>query len=167
MRYSSTRAVAVLLSVLAIVLAACGGQGGADSSPAGGTPGDGDTGLPPAGSTIKVGSTMDLAPLDFVDEQGEATGFELEVVKAVFDDLGYEIEWVKTPFEQAFTGLQTDRYRMNASAIYMRCARVENTAEYGVFTVPVGQAGQAMTTKTDGPDTVSYTHLTLPTNREV
>jgi ABC-type amino acid transport substrate-binding protein len=105
--------------------------------------------LPPPGSTIQVGSTLDLAPLDFVDEQGNPTGYELDVVQAVMDDLGYEIEWVKTPFEQAFTGLLSGKYQMNASAIYTRCARIESTDEYGHFSVPVGQAGQAVTARAE------------------
>src|SRR5262245_37369468 len=83
--------------------------------------------IPPPGSTIQVGSTLDLAPLDMVDQQGNPTGFELDVVQAVLKKLGYKIEWVKTPFEQAFTGLLSGKYRFNASAIYTRCTRVQNT----------------------------------------
>jgi polar amino acid transport system substrate-binding protein len=102
--------------------------------------------IPAPGSTIKVGSTLDLAPLDMVDQNGNATGFELDVVTAVMKKLGYKVEWVKTTFEQAFTGLLAGKYRFNASAIYTRCTRVQNTDKYGQFTVPVGQAGQAVAT---------------------
>jgi ABC-type amino acid transport substrate-binding protein len=101
--------------------------------------------VPASGATVQVGSTMDLAPLDFVDPQGNATGYELDVVKAVATDFGWKIEWVKTPFEQAFTGLLASKYRFNASAIYTRCARVKDKSQYGEFTVPVGWAGQAVT----------------------
>jgi len=88
---------------------------------------------------------MDLAPLDMVDAQGNATGYELDVVNAVSDKLGYKVQYVKTPFEQAFTGLLADKYRFNASAIYTRCKRVQDKAQYGEFTVPVGWAEQALT----------------------
>lgn len=116
--------------------------------------------IPPAGSTIKIGSTLDLAPLDMVDEQGNPTGFELDVVQAVMDDLGYQIEWVKTPFEQAFTGLLSGKYRMNASAIYTRCKRIESTDEYGHFSVPVGQAGQAVTARAeDAPNITGWADM--------
>jgi ABC-type amino acid transport substrate-binding protein len=123
---------------LVIVLAAC------QAAPAN-SGGD----LPAAGATLQVGSTMDLAPLDFVDEQGNATGYELDVVQAVANDLGYKLEWVKTPFEQAFTGLLANKYRFNASAIYTRCARIKDKTNFGEFTVPVGWAGQALTAPAD------------------
>src|SRR4029078_598719 len=98
---------------------------------------------------------MELAPLDFVDAQGNATWYELDVVKAVADDLGYKLEWVKTPFEQAFTGLLAKKYRCNASAIYTRCKRIQDKANFGEFTVPVGWAGQALTAPAD--KVASYT----------
>jgi ABC-type amino acid transport substrate-binding protein len=143
------RAMAGIL--LAALVAACQGtapSGGGASASGGDAPASGGD-IPAAGSTIQVGSTMDLAPLDFVDEQGNATGYELEVVMAVMDDLGYEIEWVKTPFEQAFTGLLANKYRFNASAIYTRCARIQDKEQFGEFTVPVGWAGQALTAPAD------------------
>jgi ABC-type amino acid transport substrate-binding protein len=116
--------------------------------------------IPPPGATIQVGSTLDLAPLDMVDQQGNPTGFELDVVQAVMKKLGYKIEWVKTPFEQAFTGLLAGKYRFNASAIYTRCTRVQNTDKYGQFTVPVGQASQAITTLAQNANAVkSYQDL--------
>jgi ABC-type amino acid transport substrate-binding protein len=136
MWYSRRRWLAALVAAI-FVGSACSGA-----------PAEGD-GIPERGATIQVGSTMDLAPLDFVDEQGEPTGYELDVVMAVAEDLGYELEWVKTPFEQAFTGLLAEKYRFNASAIYTRCARIQDKENFGVFTVPVGQAGQAVTTTTD------------------
>jgi len=126
------------VAILAIVLAGC--QGAA-------TPSGGD--IPASGATLNVGSSMDLAPLDMVDAQGNATGYELDVVKAVSDKLGYKINWVKTPFEQAFTGLLADKYRFNASAIYTRCKRVQDKANFGEFTVPMGWAGQAITAPAD------------------
>lgn len=116
--------------------------------------------IPPSGSTVQVGSTLDLAPLDMVDQQGNATGFELDLVQAVMKQLGYKTEWVKTPFEQAFTALLAGKYRFNASAIYTRCTRVQNTDKYGQFTVPVGQASQAVATLAQNAAALrSYTDL--------
>jgi ABC-type amino acid transport substrate-binding protein len=116
--------------------------------------------IPASGSTVRVGSTLDLAPLDMVDQNGNATGFELDVVNAVMKKLGYKVEWVKTPFEEAFTGLLAGKYRFNASAIYTRCARVNNTAKFGEFAVPVGQAGQAVSTLAQNASAVhSYADL--------
>jgi ABC-type amino acid transport substrate-binding protein len=141
-RFSSRRSLIGSLLLVAIIAAACQGA----ATPSGGS-GGGD--VPAAGATLKVGSTMDLAPLDMVDDQGNPTGYELDVVKAVADKLGYKLEFVKTPFEQAFTGLLANKYDFNASAIYTRCQRVKDKAQYGQFTVPVGWAGQALTATAD------------------
>lgn len=134
-RFRSAGLVALLL---AFVAAGCSGAA---------TPSGGD--ILSSGSTIQVGSSMDLAPLDMVDAQGNGTGYELDVVNAVSSKLGYTVQYVKTPFEQAFTGLLANKYRFNASAIYTRCQRVNNTAQYGQFTVPMGWAGQALTAPAD------------------
>jgi ABC-type amino acid transport substrate-binding protein len=137
----------ILVVVIAVVIGPIAVGFGADEMPA-------------PGSTVRVGSSLDLAPLDMVDQNGNATGFELDVVNAVMNKLGYKVEWVKTPFEEAFTGLLSNKYRFNASAIYTRCARVKNTAKYGEFSVPVGQASQAVSTLAKNASTVhSYADL--------
>jgi polar amino acid transport system substrate-binding protein len=155
-----SRRLLAVLAGMAIILAACSSAGGGASraASAGASAAAGD--IPPAGATIDVGSTLDLAPLDFVDANGNPTGYELDVVMAAMDKLGYKINWVKTPFEQAFTGLLANKYRFNASAIYTRCKRVKDKDHFGQFTVPVGQAGQAVTTPNATADAIkAFTDL--------
>ncbi len=110
--------------------------------------------------TIKVGSSLGLAPLEFVGPDGQATGYEVDVANAVLNKLGYQIDWVNTPFEQLFTGLQTQRYRMGAAGVYALCDRVNNAAQIGTFALPIGQAGQAITVRSeDGPAIASWADL--------
>jgi polar amino acid transport system substrate-binding protein len=110
--------------------------------------------------TIKVASSLALAPYEFVDSGGTPTGYEVDVVESVLGKLGYKVNWVKTPFSQLFTGLQSKRYEMGASGVYMRCERVKNTAEYGEFSLPIGLAGQAVTVrKKENKSIVSWEDL--------
>lgn len=134
-----------VLLLLSTFVAACGGDDTTSGTTAAGAASA--TTAAPSKGTLKVGSTLDLAPMEFVDEKGKETGFEIEVVEAVAAKLGYKIEYVKTPFDQAFTGLQAQKYRLNASGIFVRCARVKNTAEVGEFTVPFFAEGQVFAAK--------------------
>ena len=42
--------------------------------------------------TITVGYT-DYAPMNYTDDNGELVGFDTELAKAVFSDLGYEVRF--------------------------------------------------------------------------
>ena len=103
-----------------------------------------------AQEVVKVGSTLDLAPFEYVDPDGNPQGFEIDILAVVADKLGVEFEFVKTPFSQAFTGLAADKYRFNASAIFILCERLNN--QHGEFTVPNYTENQAVTTRADDAD---------------
>ena len=103
-----------------------------------------------AQEVVKVGSTLDLAPFEYVDPDGNPQGFEIDILAVVADKLGVEFEFVKTPFSQAFTGLAAGKYRFNASAIFILCERLNN--QHGEFTVPNYTENQAVTTRVEDAD---------------
>ena len=103
-----------------------------------------------AQEVVKVGSTLDLAPFEYVDPDGNPQGFEIDILAVVADKLGVEFEFVKTPFSQAFTGLAAEKYRFNASAIFILCERLNN--QHGEFTVPNYTENQAVTTRVEDAD---------------
>ncbi len=96
---------------------------------------------------VRVGSTLDLVPFAFVDVDGRPTGFELELLSMIGERLGLGFEFVKTPFSQAFTGLAAGKYRLNASAIGIRCERIAGTAKVGRFSVPTFSQGYVITAR--------------------
>ena len=105
-----------------------------------------------AQEVVKVGSTLDLAPFEYVDPDGNPQGFEIDILAVVADKLGAEFEFVKTPFSQAFTGLAAGKYRFNASAIFILCERLNN--QHGEFTVPNYTENQAVTTRVEDADRI-------------
>jgi ABC-type amino acid transport substrate-binding protein len=157
MRRKRTVQVAVVVGAL-LAVAACSSGSAKSSSPQSGAS---TTGASPAGATktIKVASSLGLAPYEFVDKSGNATGYEVEIAEDVMGKLGYKIDWVKTPFSQLFTGLQGKKFEMGASGVYEKCSRLKDTAQYGVFTLPIGEAGQTMTERKDGPAITGWDSL--------
>ena len=105
-----------------------------------------------AQEVVKVGSTLDLAPFEYVDPDGNPQGFEIDILAVVAEKLGVKFEFVKTPFSQAFTGLAAGKYRFNASAIFILCERLNN--RHGEFAVPNYTENQSVTTRTDDTDKI-------------
>ena len=98
---------------------------------------------------LKVGSTLALPPFEFVDRTGVVQGFEIDLVHAIADTLGFQVEFVKTPFSQAFVGLAAGKYRVNASNIFVRCERISGPGQVGRFTVPTFDVGLCIVTRAE------------------
>lgn len=105
-----------------------------------------------AREVLKIGSTLALPPFEFVDQAGAIQGFEIDLVRAICDRLGFEPEFVKTPFSQAFVGLAAGKYRLNASNIFIRCERIAGPGQVGRFTVPTFDVGLSIITRAERPD---------------
>lgn len=121
-----------LLVSLALLAAACGG----DSDEPGAGSGDG-AGNENGGETLTIGATLDISPYAFVDEGGDPVGMEVDMVNAMADELGYEIEYEQVPFEQVFVGLGAERYRfVGAAVIFITCERISGAEGDLEFTVP-------------------------------
>lgn len=56
--------------------------------------------------TITVGYTI-YAPMNYNDENGELVGFDTELAKAVFEDLGYNVLFKEIVWEQKYTELES------------------------------------------------------------
>lgn len=101
---------------------------------------------------LKVGSTLALPPFEFVDRAGTIQGFEIDLVRAIVDRLGFQVEFVKTPRAQAFVALAAGKYRLNASNIFIRCERITGPGQVGRFTVPTFDVGLSIATRADRPE---------------
>lgn len=78
--------LAVLMAVLMVALcfSACGGKE----------------------ETIVVGYTI-YAPMNYLDENGELVGFDTELAKAVFENLGYKVVFKEIKWENKYTELDS------------------------------------------------------------
>ena len=115
-RGAMTARVTVLLSVLALVVAACGGGDG-DAGDGGGD-GGGLASYQENGITIGIANEI---PYGYEDEEtGEVTGEAPEVARVVLDELGItDREFVVVEFGALIGGLQAGNFDMIAAGMYI------------------------------------------------
>ncbi|CRI60873.1 TPA: transporter substrate-binding domain-containing protein [Streptococcus pneumoniae] len=108
-RYSSLAALGL---VAAGVLAAC--SGGAKKE-----------GQAASKKEIIVATNSSPKPFNY-EENGELTGYEIEVVRAIFKDSDkYDVKFEKTEWSGVFAGLDADRYQMAVNNISYTKERAE------------------------------------------
>ena len=83
---------------------------------------------------------------------GRSRDFEIDLVRAITDRLGFQVEFVKTPRSQAFVALAAGKYRLNASNIFIRRERISGPGQVGRFTVPTFDVGLSIATRADRPE---------------
>ena len=50
---------------------------------------------------IVVGTSADYAPYEYIDEAGNKTGFDIELMEEIGKRMGLEIEWQDMPFDRS------------------------------------------------------------------
>lgn len=113
----------------ALLLTACGG-GSDDDTAAGGSEG---------GGVLRVATEGTYAPFSFHEQSSnDLTGYDVEVVEAVAEELGREVEWSETQFDAIFAGLESDRYDVIANQITINPERDERYLFSQPYTVSTG-----------------------------
>jgi L-cystine transport system substrate-binding protein len=133
MRRTTLHRLALALAALGVVsLAACGG--------------DDDAGGGGGGDAIKVGTEGTYSPFTFHDPAtNELTGFDVEVVRAIGEKLGREVEFSETTFDAIFAGLEAGRFDVVANQISIN---PEREAKYS-FSQPYTVSTGVVVTKSD------------------
>jgi L-cystine transport system substrate-binding protein len=126
-------AAAVLLAT--VTLAGCGGGGDAN--------------------TLRVGTEGTYSPFSFQGTDGKLTGYDIEVVQAVGAKLGKNVEFVQTPWDSIFAGLEAKRFDLVANQVTIND---ERKAKYDLsepYTVSEG----VIVTRADNTDISSLADL--------
>jgi len=77
-------------------------------------------------TTIKVGTMGTYSPFSYTDADGKLTGYDLEVLRKVEDvDPTLHFEFVASPWDTLFVGLDSDKYQMLANQITSTAERQE------------------------------------------
>lgn len=98
-----------LLSLSLLALAGCGSAG--TSAPAGSqTPA-------PTEKVLKVGSDITYAPFEFMDEQQHPTGFDMDLINALGDEMGYKVNIETCSFDGLIPALEAGKYDAIISAM--------------------------------------------------
>jgi polar amino acid transport system substrate-binding protein len=66
--------------------------------------------------TIKVGTSADYPPFEYVDENGNKIGFDIELMEEIAKRLGVKLEWVDMPFDSLIAGVQEGKIDASISA---------------------------------------------------
>lgn len=163
-------AAAPMAAVLALTLAACGGATSASSSPtdalkgsdqqstdkyttASVTPLDKiDTsklGLITPG-VIKVGTLSDAPPNIYIDDKGNFTGYDNELLKAMAAKLGLKVEFASTKFQSLLAQVANKQFDMGSSSISTTDARRQtvsftNGYDFGYMAIVTKQGASVKT----------------------
>ncbi len=125
---TAVSAVAIGLTAL-VALTACG----SDTATAPST----DSGAA-TGGVLRVGTEGTYSPFTFHDpETNELTGYDVDVVTAVAEEMGREVEFSETTFDAIFAGLEAERYDVVANQVSLteeRQATYDFSAPYTVST---------------------------------
>ena len=125
------RKLFILLSVvvaLSLLLAACSAGAGAGAQ------------------KVRVATEAAYPPFEMVNEQTkELEGFDIELMNAIAQKAGFEVEYQNTPFDSVLAGMATCQFDAAVSAITITAERAEKIA----FSDPYINAGQVTTVKVD------------------
>ena len=130
-KYSSLAALGL---VAAGVLAACSGGAKKEGEAA-------------SKKEIIVATNATPKPFNY-EENGELTGYEIEVVRAIFKDSDkYDVKFEKTEWSGVFAGLDADRYNMAVSNI----SYTKERAEKYLYAAPTAKNPNVLVVKKDDP----------------
>lgn len=122
--------------IAGLLLAACGGA------------------APGAGvGTVVVGTNAEYPPFEFVDENGNISGFDIELMDAISEAGGFEVEYVNTRWDGIFVALASGEFDAVISAATITPERAETVD----FSDPYFNAGQTIVVRAgegeiSGPD---------------
>ena len=131
----------VLGGVAALVLAACGNEGGSAAQSAASAPAAAAEGSLLARidnkGTVTVGTEGTYAPFTYHDESGKLTGYDVEVTRAVADKLGVKVDFKETQWDAMLAGLKAGRFDIVANQVSLttpeRQATFDKSAEYSYY----------------------------------
>lgn len=87
---------------------------------------------------LKVGSDIAYAPFEYYDEKHQPTGFDIDLLTAIAEDMGYKVEFETAAFDGLIPALQANKYDCIISAMTIR----EDRAKSVKFSDPYFKAEQ-------------------------
>ena len=100
-----------------------------------------------AQEALTVGANIGNVPWEFQDDAGEFVGFEIDLVNAVAERLGAEVEIVNIPFNGLFSAVQSGRIDIATSSITITDERLQSVS----FAQPYYDSDQSLTVAAEGP----------------
>ncbi len=135
----TTRTTALALTAaLTLTLAGCSSDGGASTGGADTATAPAESG-PLASGILTVGTEGTYRPFSFHEEgSGDLTGYDVEVITAVAEELGVEVEFEETQWDAIFAGLEAGRFDVIANQVSLTPDREEAYTFSDPYTVSTG-----------------------------
>src|SRR5699024_11020297 len=129
--------VFALVGIIALALAGCGTEEAEGE-------GDSDETETEAKDEITVAAVQDYPPFEYKEDE-ELTGFDVELVEAVADEIGVTVNWDTMKFDGIIPALQANKVDAAVSAIGIR----EDRSEVVNFSDPYFESGLSLITLED------------------
>jgi polar amino acid transport system substrate-binding protein len=94
---------------------------------------------------ITIGTNAEYPPFEFVDEQGNITGFDVDLMEAIAQEAGFEFEFVNTRWDGIFVALASGEF----DAVISAATITEEREEMVDFSDPYFNAGQRIAVRAD------------------
>lgn len=91
-------------------------------------------------TTITVGTDATWPPMEFVNEDKELAGYDIDLMNAIADAAGFEVEFQNTAWDGIFAGLGTGEYDAVISSVTI----TEDRQKTMDFSEPYINAGQVL-----------------------
>jgi polar amino acid transport system substrate-binding protein len=96
-------------------------------------------------NTIVVATDATWPPMEFVNEDKEIVGFDIDLMKAIAEEAGFNVEFKNTAWDGIFAGLGAGKYDAVISSVTITMER-EETMD---FSQPYINAGQVLIVRQD------------------
>lgn len=146
-----------MAALMAASMTACGGSKPAETTAAATTAADSSADATTAAASdkvYKIATDTTFAPFEFENDNGEMVGIDLDILKAISEDQGFQYDLVVAGFSAAVTGLEAGEYD---GVIAGMSITEERQAKYD-FSEPYYDSGVGMAVAADS-DIASYEDL--------
>ena len=157
--FSATKLSAVIAITASAALVLSGCAGGADDSAGGSAGGSAEANTLAAvqeSGVLVVGTEGTYRPFTFhEDGTGDLTGYDVEIITAVADELGVEAQFEETQWDAIFAGLESGRFAVIANQVSIND---EREAAYD-FSTPYTVSPGVIVVPEDNTDITSFDDL--------
>lgn len=120
MKLKKLTAMILAVTMSLTVLAGCGGSGDTAS--------EGSAAAEKKGDVVIVGTNPTFEPFEYQDESGNMTGFDLDLMAAIGEDQGFDVEFKSLEFDALVGAITTGNIDVVASGMSITPERLKSVA---------------------------------------
>lgn len=106
-------------------------------------------------TTLRVGLDDTYKPMEYIDDNGNLVGFDVDFAKLLGEELGMDVEFVSTAWDGIFLALDAKKFDVMISSVSITSERQEN---YDIST-PYLSNGQVIVVPADAADVATIEDL--------